>query len=885
MESNFSQFNFRQFIESEFYKNTEDYRASFPGSDTFKIDLHCHDCNSDTPDELLGRLLEIPETWLETSELVNALKDNGADAITITNHNNARSCYALKEKGIDLLVGAEFTCYVPDVSIGIHVLAYGFDPDQEKKLNSKRSNLYQFLKYAKKENIPTIWAHPLYYYSGNTKRTIDFFERISLLFERFETINGQRNAWQNVLTHRWVTSLTKEKIKQLAKKHKIDPEEYCIHPYRKSMSGGSDSHMGVFPALTGTLIHVPDLKEALRTRSRSELALEAIREGRIAPYGTPNESERLTVAFLDYFCQMALHMQDPGLIRILLHKGDPRSKMIAFGIGNLFSELKRHKVTMRFMNMLHLAFTGTAPGSVQQFLISKEYRNIFERTRDLALVRKNEPEKLSAHYLDRFISGSFNELNALFFKRLNAKLSPVLNDPSLSSEKLETFIQKLELPIDYRRYFEPKQKEKGVPDLSEFFDGLTFPLFTSAVLYGAVFAGSKVMNHSRPFLHSLSGNLKFKTPPGKVLWITDTFSDKNGVAVSLQALHREIKEKNLPIDLLVCGDDIEPDEHLRVLKPAFQFTLPFYKQQPIRIPNFLELHTLFSEQGYDRIVAATEGPMGLFSILLKKAFHVPAYFYLHTDWITFMKKSLNFDIHMINRVRRILRLFYRQFDGHFVLNSDQKNWLGGREMGLDKKEIHLTGHWVPEHFAPRKVSRKEIFGIPEDQKVLLFVGRISREKGIMDLPYIYAKVKKKHPDIRIAVVGSGPAEAELKEAIPDLIHIGWVKSETLPDIYSAADLLLLPSHFDTFGLVVLEAMACGLPVAAYAKMGPKDIIEHEKSGYVADSKKQLTAHILSFFESSAGIAKMKKQAVKRAKGYSADTILSDLLKQIALSVK
>jgi predicted metal-dependent phosphoesterase TrpH len=100
--------------------------AKFPREELLKIDLHCHDCNSDEPDELIGRILNVPETWIPTQRVVEELEKNGCKAFTITNHNNARSCYALREKGTDVLTASEFSCRVPDFNIGIHVLAYCF---------------------------------------------------------------------------------------------------------------------------------------------------------------------------------------------------------------------------------------------------------------------------------------------------------------------------------------------------------------------------------------------------------------------------------------------------------------------------------------------------------------------------------------------------------------------------------------------------------------------------------------------------------------------------------------------------------------------------------------------------------------------------------------
>jgi hypothetical protein len=106
----------------------------FPKDDTLAIDLHCHDRNSSEPDEIMGRILNIPETWLEPEELIRNLKNHNCDTFTVTNHNNARSCYELQDKGYDILTGAEFSCTVPDYDAKIHVLAYGFTPVQEEKL-------------------------------------------------------------------------------------------------------------------------------------------------------------------------------------------------------------------------------------------------------------------------------------------------------------------------------------------------------------------------------------------------------------------------------------------------------------------------------------------------------------------------------------------------------------------------------------------------------------------------------------------------------------------------------------------------------------------------------------------------------------------------------
>lgn len=215
-------------------------KNKFPLEDRLQIDLHCHDYNSDIPDELIGRILQVPETWLSSERLLEELKTAQCNAFTITNHNNARSCYLMQDKGVDVLTAAEFSCFVPDFEIGIHVLAYGFTPEQEVKLQKQRRNLYAFLKYARQQDIPTIWAHPLYHYSSKRMPSPAFFHKMLLLFERFEAVNGQRDTWQNLLVKEWIEQVDEEQMHAYAKIYQIDPTLYCSHPYKKILTGGSD---------------------------------------------------------------------------------------------------------------------------------------------------------------------------------------------------------------------------------------------------------------------------------------------------------------------------------------------------------------------------------------------------------------------------------------------------------------------------------------------------------------------------------------------------------------------------------------------------------------------------------------------------------------------
>jgi glycosyltransferase involved in cell wall biosynthesis len=882
--------HFQKELKNELNIFLDNEAKKYPKDELLKIDFHCHDHNSNVPDELLGRILNVPETWLKTEELIETLKANKCDVFTVTNHNNAKSNFDLIKAGNDMLVGCEFSCMVPDYDIGIHVLAYGFTEDQEAVLLHLKDNIYEFLKYAKTNDIPTVWAHPLFQYKTEGIPSFNFFCKTALLFERFEVVNGQRNTWQNMLVKFWLESITAEDIDKWSVKFGINPYDYCSNPYKKSFTGGSDSHMGIFAGQTGTYLHIPDLKQRRKKEPLSQLALEAIKKGNTAVYGSDQNTEKLTVAFLDYFNQVCLNFEDPGLTRMLLHKGTAMDKLIAFLISNALSEIQRHKVTISFIELFHDSFKGKVPSYFKKLMVPGVYKKVFDSAVKIAEARQKHTADTVGHF-HKHITLISNELNKVLFSRLIKKLDELDFDKKYESTSLDNIINFLELPSDLRSYSGSKSKKDKnmvIPDVPKFLDGLSFPMLTSLIILAANFTSAKSLTHLRPLYNEFSNKIGKLSHPKRALWLTDTFEDKNGVSMALNDIHKEIKKRKLPIDMLVCSNHVKPDDNLIVIKPEMEFVLPFYKQQPVRIPNFLKIHELFQENEYDRVICSTEGIMGGVALYLKHAFTVPANFYIHTDWITFAKDVLNFDVHELNRTRRYLRAYYGAFDNLFVLNSDQKKWLSGREMGFSEDKVFITAHWVDEIFKPVDLSKidhhgkdnTEFFIHPEktDAPTILYAGRISKEKGVMELPEIFYNVREKIRDVRIVIAGTGPAEAELKEKLPEAEYLGWVNHSDLPKIYSSADIFILPSKFDTFGCVVLEAMSCGLPVISYNTKGPKDIINDGKNGFLAETTEDIIDRAVFYLGNKSIWQNFSKSAIGKSKKFNADRILDDFMK-------
>ena len=370
----------------------------------------------------------------------------------------------------------------------------------------------------------------------------------------------------------------------------------------------------------------------------------------------------------------------------------------------------------------------------------------------------------------------------------------------------------------------------------------------------------------------------------RALWLTDTFEDHNGVSMVLQAMHREIKNRDLPVDIMVCSNTLRSDSHLIVLKPISEFNIPLYRQQPLRIPNFISIRRIFLKRKYSRILCSTEGPMGLAALYLKKLYSVKTYFYLHTDWIMFAKETMDMQETGINRLQRMMRIYYNRFDHIFVLNSDQQKWLTGDIMRFDPSRVLMTAHWADAIFSKQDSNKPGNSNPGATGPVILFAGRISQEKGVFELPGIFRKARERIPNLRMLIAGTGPSENDLKMAFSEAEYTGWIEHDKLPEIYASADLLILPSRFDTFSCVVLEALSCGLPVIAYNTKGPKDIIQDSVNGFLVETPDEMSEQIIAYFSDKNLQDSFKEAAINRADDYTADKILNQLLQDIDFQI-
>jgi glycosyltransferase involved in cell wall biosynthesis len=287
----------------------------------------------------------------------------------------------------------------------------------------------------------------------------------------------------------------------------------------------------------------------------------------------------------------------------------------------------------------------------------------------------------------------------------------------------------------------------------------------------------------------------------KIMIVTDAWSPQvNGVVRTLETLAKDLES---------LGHTV------RIITPLGRRTFPLPTYPEIRLALFQRraLTREIAEFAPDAVHIATEGSLGLTArriclkhgIAFTTAFHTRFAEYVHTRFRMVPEKL----------IWRWLRWFHHPATAVMVATRTLKRELAGHGF----KHLCIWSRGVDiEKFHPGPGSR-----LPYEGPIWLSVGRVAVEKNIeaflaLDLPG--TKV----------VVGDGPAKDTLSRKYPQVKFLGALNGAALTQAYAGSDVFVFPSRTDTFGLVTLEALACGLTVAAYPVEGPRDVVGPETKG-------------------------------------------------------
>lgn len=262
--------------------------------------------------------------------------------------------------------------------------------------------------------------------------------------------------------------------------------------------------------------------------------------------------------------------------------------------------------------------------------------------------------------------------------------------------------------------------------------------------------------------------------------------------------------------------------------------IPFYPERLMTLPS----PTVYRElQAFQPDIAHFFHPVtvGLPGFAIAKAMKIPTLVSFHLDYARLARHFHYGPINLgfLSPMTEVLTKLVFNWAEYSLAPSKQIQRdmlaMGIQEVGLWKRGVDAV-KFHPDFYSDE--MRYQLSDGNVDDTLLLYVGRLSYEKKVHDLRPILDKV----PNTRLAIVGDGPYRAELEEifAGTNTKFMGYMKGEALSQAYASADIFTFPSSLETFGLVVVEAMAAGLPVVASRVGGIPDVVSEGQNGYTFD---------------------------------------------------
>jgi len=289
----------------------------------------------------------------------------------------------------------------------------------------------------------------------------------------------------------------------------------------------------------------------------------------------------------------------------------------------------------------------------------------------------------------------------------------------------------------------------------------------------------------------------------RIVIVSDAwFPQVNGVVRTLNETVTRLRARGYQVDL------VTPDLFLTIPCPG-------YREIRLAIAPRSGVRRMLERLSPDIVHIATEGPLGWSARSWCKANDMPFTTAFHTRFPDYAAARTGFSP---ERFWPLMRRFHAPSRAVLVATQGLKDELADRGIGhtqLWSRGVDLS------LFHPDQKSHPDIAGLK--RPVMLSVGRVAVEKNIeafLTSPSSGSKV----------VVGDGPLFAQLREKYPETLFLGKLSGTELASAYRAADVFVFPSRTDTFGLVMVEAMACGVPVAGYPVAGPLDVVGRDGTG-------------------------------------------------------
>jgi 1,2-diacylglycerol 3-alpha-glucosyltransferase len=331
----------------------------------------------------------------------------------------------------------------------------------------------------------------------------------------------------------------------------------------------------------------------------------------------------------------------------------------------------------------------------------------------------------------------------------------------------------------------------------------------------------------------------------RILMISDVYFPRvNGVSTSILTFQQELVEQGHDVHIVAPMYPAGHPEASHITRIESGYVMMDPEDRLMKSAKIHALLPQFRKKNFDLVHIQTPFLAHYAGIKLARLLNIPTVETYHT----FFEEYLYHYIPLLPKF--LTRLITRRFS-RSQCNSVDAVIVPSTAMSTVLKQYGCVS---PIHIAPTGIQMAKFesgigsrfrakHGIPEERPLLLHVGRVAHEKNIGFLLTVVARLKADHPYILLLICGEGPAKVDLEQQVKrmgiadNVMFVGYLDRETeLLDCYRAADVFVFASRTETQGLVLLEAMALGVPVVSTAKMGTIDILSPNRGALVAEEE-------------------------------------------------
>ena len=378
-----------------------------------------------------------------------------------------------------------------------------------------------------------------------------------------------------------------------------------------------------------------------------------------------------------------------------------------------------------------------------------------------------------------------------------------------------------------------------------------------------------------------------------IVFATDTYWPRfNGATVSIDAFKREFEKLGHQVHIIAPEyPNMEPSTDPTIHRfKSYQFLFSPEDRLVWKAERWKIFRTL-KKLKPDIIHGHTEFQLSIMVMKYGRKRKIPIVFTCHTYWEEYINLYLPFPDKIGRQVARsIQRTAIKLVDEVVTPTEPMREVLSS--YGI-KKPIHVLPTGVPEdEFSSigKDYARESSFLFDEypflkDNQVLLYVGRVTKEKNMDFLIDCFKVIREKAANVKLVITGGGKYLAELKKRArkeklyDDIAFTGYIPREKVRFLYALADVFIFASKTETQGLVTIESMMSGTPVVAIGEMGTKIVMNGDNGGFMVPEDKEIfSSRVVELLTDKELWARKSQEALEYAKNWSSETMAARLLK-------